>query len=409
MAIIMRYAMIDGAADTASGRPYIPRELDLAPLLAERSAFLFGPRQTGKSSYIREQIGTAPDLSYNLLDRGLLLRLLADPTLVRQEVEANGVRRGLVCIDEIQKCPQLLDEVHLLIEERGIRFLLTGSSARKLRRSGTNLLGGRGVDRVMHPFVYPEVKAHGFSLERAMWSGLLPPHYLSTDPDEELAAYVDRYLTQEIAAEGLARNLPAFARFLQIASTANSRRVNFANIASAAQVPRQTVRLWFDVLVDTLVIQELPPFAATVKRKAIATSKYYFFDLGVVRTLRRLPRIAPASADYGEFFEHFLYLELRAWIDYRRPRTALAYWRSTSGFEVDFVLDGRIAIEAKTTEHADARDLKGLKALREEVGISRAILVTRDPRPRLVDGVEIVPWERFLTRLWADEILPPAR
>lgn len=387
---------------------YVSRQIDLRSLLSRRSVFLFGPRQTGKSSYIREQLGSTPDLSYNLLDRGLLLRLLADPTLVRQEIEAKGIRRGLVCIDEIQKCPQLLDEVHLLIEERGIRFLLTGSSARKLRGSGTNLLGGRGVDRVLHPFVYPEVRSSGFSLERAMWSGLLPPHYLSTDPEEELAAYVDRYLTQEIAAEGLARNLPAFARFLQTASTANSRLVNFANMASDAQVPRQTVRLWFDVLVDTLVIQELPPFAATVKRKAIATSKYYFFDLGVVRTLRRLPRIVPASADYGEFFEHFLYLELRAWVDYRRPRTALAYWRSTSGFEVDFVLDGRIAIEAKATERADARDLKGLKALREEGGISRAILVSRDPRPRLLDGVEILPWERFLMSLWGGEIVSPA-
>jgi predicted AAA+ superfamily ATPase len=238
-----------------------------------------------------------------------------------------------------------------------------------------------------------------------MSSGLLPPHYLSKDPEEDLAAYVDRYLTEEIAAEGLARNLPAFARFLQTASTVNTRLVSFTNVAGDAQVPRQTVQQWFQILKDTLVAFELPPYTKTVKRKAIGSPKFYFFDLGVVRSLRRLPRVTSASADFGELFEHFVFLEVRAWVDYRSPRTPLHFWRSTSGFEVDLLLDGRVAVEVKSTERAQERDLKGVRAIREEKGITRAIVVCREPRPRLVDGIEIMPWEYFLDILWNDRLL----
>lgn len=409
MADIMEFAICDGSMcreRAVEDEVYIPRVLDIASDLRRRSVFLFGPRQTGKSSYLRRQLADTPVLVYNLLDRGLLLRLMADPTLIRQEILARKLRNCLVCIDEVQKLPELLDEVHLLIEEQRIRFLLTGSSARKLKRSGTNLLGGRGRDRVMHPFVYPEVRHQGFSLERMMFNGLLPPHFLSDQPEEDLAAYVDRYLTEEIAAEGLARNLPAFARFLQTASTVNTRTVNFTNVSNDAQVPRQTVQQWFQILKDTLVAFELEPYTATVKRKAVATPKLYFFDPGVVRTLRRLPRIVPSSADFGEFFEHFLFLEVRAWIDYRQPRTTLHFWRSTSGFEVDLLLGGATAVEVKATERVQEKDLRGLKAIREEKNIARTILVCREPRPRLVDGIEIMHWTRFLDILWGDKLLP---
>lgn len=384
---------------------YLKRVLDISTLLEDKSVFLFGPRQTGKSSYIANQLSERPALVYNLLDRGLLLRLMADPTAMRQEILARNLRSSLVCIDEVQKLPELLDEVHLLIEERRIRFLLTGSSARKLRRSGTNLLGGRGRDRVMHPFVYPEVRDHDFSLERMMYAGLIPPHFLSRNPDEDLAAYVDRYLTEEIAAEGAARNLPAFARFLQTAATMNTRMLNYTNVANDAQVPRQTVQQWFQVLQDTLVAFELAPFTKTVKRKAIGTPKLYFFDPGVVRSLRRLPRISPASADFGEFFEHFIVLEVRAWVDYRSPRSTLHYWRSTSGYEVDLVLAGSVAIEVKATERPQERDLRSLRAIREEKGVRRAILVCRESRPRMTGGIEVMPWTSFLETMWADKLL----
>jgi len=384
---------------------YHQRILDLGPALAQRSVFLFGPRQTGKSSYVREQLEPQPTLSFNLLDGGLRLRLLADPTLMRQEVEARNLRDRIVFVDEIQKCPELLDEIHLLIEERGIHFLLTGSSARKLKRAGTNLLGGRARTKYLHPFVYPEVAKDNDLLERIMTCGLLPPHYLSQAPDEDLRSYVDTYLAEEIAAEGQARNLPAFARFLQTASTLNTKMINYTNVANDAQVPRTTIRLWFQILIDTMLGYELLPYTTTVKRKAIETAKFYFFDIGVVRTLRRLPPILPESADFGEFFEHFLFMELKAWIDYHKPGARFSYWRSISGYEVDFVIDDDVAIEVKAAQIAQDKHLSGLKALREEGKIKRFFLVCRESRPRKADGIDILPWREFLGRLWVGDIM----
>ena len=279
MAIIMKSAMSDGV------QPFVPRCLDLERLLARRSVLLLGPRQTGKSTYVRRQLADTVALSFSLLDQGLLTAVLADPTRIRREIAARDLRGTVVCIDEIQKCPALMDEVHLMIEERGIRFLLTGSSARSLRRKGVNLLGGRGSDRVMRPFSWCELRDR-FSLDRALNHGLLPPHYLDDEPDEGLASYVDRYLTEEIAAEGLARNLPRFARFLQTAATTNAQMLNYSNVARDAQLPRQTVVQWYEVLRDTLLASELPAWPRTVKRKAIETAKFYFFDTGVVRALQ---------------------------------------------------------------------------------------------------------------------------
>lgn len=383
---------------------YRKRTLKIKDLLAERSLFLLGPRQTGKSSYVREELQDVPTLTYNLLDNTLRLRLTSNPSYMRQEIEAKNLRNCVVYIDEIQKCPFLLDEVHLLIEERGIRFLLTGSSARKLRAVGVNLLGGRARTRMMHPFVYPEIAGPDFTLERLMECGLLPPHYLSSNPTEDLNAYVNTYLTEEIAAEGATRNLPSFARFLQTAAATNARMINYTNVAGDAQVPRQTVRLWYQVLIDTLLGYELLPFTKTVKRKAIETAKFYFFDLGIVRTLRHLPVVLPESADFGEFFEHFILMELRGWIDYRRPTTRLSYWRSNTGFEVDFILDDNIAVEVKSAAIIHNKHLKGLKALMEERIINKYFLVCREPRQRLVDGIHIMPWQDFLEQLWADDL-----
>ena len=384
---------------------YRHRVLDVGPALSQRSVFLFGPRQTGKSSYVREQLKPEPMLSYNLLDGGLRLRLLADPTLMRQQVEARNLRDCVVFIDEIQKCPELLDEVHLLIEERGIRFLLSGSSARKLKRAGTNLLGGRARTKYLHPFVYPEVAEDNDLLERVMARGLLPPHYLSEAPDEDLRSYVDTYLSEEIAAEGQARNLPAFARFLQTAATVNAKIINYTNAANDAQVPRQTVRLWFQILIDTMLGYELSSYTSTVKRKAVETAKFYFFDIGVVRALRRLPAILPESSDFGEFFEHYIFMELKAYLDYRKPSSRLSYWRSLSGYEVDFVIDDDVAVEVKSVTIAHDKHLLGLRALREEGRIKRFFLVCRESRPRKVDGIDILPWREFLARLWAGDIV----
>jgi len=380
---------------------YIHRVIPILELLKNKTILLLGPRQTGKSSFVRNEISNSVALSYNLLDQGLLLRLLADPTLIRKEVEVKGLKDCIVFVDEIQKCPQLLDEIHLMIEEYGIRFLLTGSSARKLRASGVNLLGGRGRDRVFHPFVYPEVKDHNFDLKRALNHGMIPNHYLSNDPDEDLASYVGRYLAEEIAGEGISRNLPAFSRFLQVAAISNGQLINYTSIASDTQISRSTIQNWFQVLYDTLLAWEILPFKETSKRKAIDTAKFYFFDTGVVRSLRHLPHLVPEQTEWGEFFEQFIMMEIKSWIDYFEPLATLRFWRSTSKMEVDFVLDGRIAIEVKATKKVSGKHLIGLNALREENICTDYILVCDEDRPRLEGKIEVLPWKIFLEQLWS--------
>lgn len=384
---------------------YYKRQLDISKLLQERSLFLFGPRQTGKSSYIREELGDLPALNYNLLDGSLRLRVLADPSYIRREIEARKLRNCVVVIDEIQKIPALLDEVHLLIEERGIRFLLTGSSARKLRSGGVNLLGGRARTRHLHPFCYPEIDEEEYFLTKIMERGLLPPHFLSSTPSEDLSAYVNTYLIEEIAAEGQTRNLPAFARFLEIAALTNARMVNYTNIANDAQVSRQTIKSWYQILQDTFLGYELAPYTRTVKRKAIETGKFYFFDLGLVKTFRNLNTIAPQSADFGEFFEHLIFMELRSWIDYRSPGSRMTYWRSRSGHEVDFIIDDTLAIEVKASARIHEKHLKGLKALIEEGIIRNFVLVSQEPRPQMIGGIRILPWISFLEELWSGNLI----
>ena len=264
---------------------YINRNVDLCKILENKSLFLFGPRQTGKSSFIKNQLmNTDVAMFWTLLDGRLRLKVLADPSILRQEVEVRNLRDCIIIIDEIQKCPELLDEVHFLIEERNIRFLLTGSSARKLRSSGVNLLGGRATQRHFHPFNFAEIGNHpNYNLSYIFEHGLLPSMFLSSDIEEDLSAYVDTYLTEEIAAEGFSRNIPNFARFLTVASMSNSQLINYTNIASDSQVPVQTVKQWFQVLEDTLLGYQVESFTNTKKRKAITTSKFYFFDIGIAR------------------------------------------------------------------------------------------------------------------------------
>ena len=385
---------------------YIQRTIDIETLLKQKSVLLFGPRQTGKSSFIRNQLSGIIKRSYNLLDQGLLRRLLADPTILRQELAANKFQDKVVCIDEIQKCPALLDEIHLLIEEHNITFLLTGSSARKLHVRGNNLLGGRGRDRVMHPLSWNEL-GESFDLFRAFRTGLIPSHWLSDNPEDDLDSYVGRYLTEEIAAEGISRNIPAFSRFLIAATVSNAQELNFSQVASDAGLARRTVQAWFNILQETLLGEQIVSYTKTIKRKAIERAKFYFFDMGVVRALRGFPVISEGSSDIGTFFEHFIYMELAAWRDYRSPRSQIRYWRSTSGYEVDFIIDDYLAIEVKASTKVDDRDLRGLRALREENLLSNYIVVCREATPRQKDGYDILPWQIFLQKLWGGEMVTP--
>ena len=388
---------------------YIKRILDLSHDLSRKSQFLFGPRQTGKTSWIREELS---DVSYrfNLLDKKLVKALEDDPSLFAGILRRENIDSGLVVVDEIQKLPFLLDEVHNLIETTDIRFLLTGSSARKLKEKGVNLLGGRAGWKEMYPLVWAEIRDDGKDLVSIFKSGLLPAIYLSDDCDSDLFDYVQLYLTEEIQAEGLVRNLPSFERFLEVAALCNSEMLNYENISKDVGVSRSAVISWFQILYDTLIGFEVPAYTKTKKRKTYASSKFYMFDVGVTRHLLGLEKIEAGSTEYGKFFESYIAMELRAYIGYKcRPKNnikPLCYWRSISGFEVDFILLERIAIETKTTRRHTERDLKGLKALKEEGLFERYILLCNEEYAQTTEeGIEIVPWRQFLDELWNGKIV----
>jgi len=301
----------------------------------------------------------------------------------------------------------LLDEVHRLIERRGFRFLLTGSSARKLRREGVNLLGGRARIKRLHPFSASELKEK-FDLDRAVNFGLLPSIFFSAEPEEDLADYIDEYLKQEIIAEGATRNLPAFGRFLEIAALSNGEQIDYSAISRDAQVPRTTVQEYFRILKDTLLADEVPVWKRGGKRKTVETAKFYLFDSGVARRLSRRKETMPGTHEYGRLFETWVHHELRCYLDARTRDGEIAYWRTQAGNEVDFVV-GDSAIEAKSTAHVDLRDLRGLKAIAEEGKFSKRIVVCREPRPLQIDGIEILPADEFAKRLWADELVDVGR
>lgn len=377
----------------SSKEHFIPRLLDLAGILKNKSCFLFGPRQTGKTSLVAHQLSGCR--VYNLLDSPTFTALSRNPGRIGQEM---GPKDRIVVIDEIQKLPVLMDEVHRNIEEKRVRFLLTGSSARKLRRGGVNLLGGRARSRTFHPFVYQELKGE-FDLAKALNNGLIPSIYFSDSPSEDLAGYAGDYLKEEIAAEGLTRNIPAFSRFLEVAALCNSRMINFTEIANDAQVARTTVHEYFHILKDTLIGFELPAWKKSLQRKPISTSKFYFFDSGVVRHLQQRSPTRPRSPEWGSAFETWLFHELKTFVDYIRGEE-LFYWKSKSGFEVDFIIGDSVGVEVKGKEVVHSNDLKGLLALREERRMKHYILVCEEKGKRRVNGIEILPWKVFLEELW---------
>ena len=373
----------------------ISRAADLAGWMARKSHFLLGPRQTGKSYLIRQALPTAR--VYDLLDSSVYLSLSQNPGRLAEEL-TSGDR--VVVIDEIQRMPALLNEVHRLIESRGVRFLLTGSSARRLRGGGVNLLGGRARTRHLHPLTRHELGKR-FDLTRALACGLLPSIYFSDDPKADLDAYAGTYLQQEVVAEGATRNVPAFSRFLRVAALANATLVNFTNIANDAQVPRTTVYEYFEILKDTLILHEVPAWAASKKRKPIVSSKYYFFDVGVVGSLQGRG-VAPQTPEFGFAFETYLLQELKSHSDYVSGEP-ISFWRSTSGYEVDFLIGDHTAVEVKAKATVGPHDLRSLRALGEERAFKRLLCVSLEPRRRQVENITILPYAQFLDRLWDGE------
>ena len=377
--------------------PFYDRIMDLKKESSKKSLFLFGPRQTGKTTLLKKMFPRSP--FYNLLLADQFLKVSQRPQIIREELLA----RGKACpqpiiIDEIQKLPVLLDEVHHLIEEKGYRFILTGSSPRKLKRGGGNLLGGRAWTRQLLPLVSMEIP--DYDLLRILNFGSIPSIYTSDDPDEDLRAYVGNYLQEEIQAEGLVRRIENFSRFLQTASLVNAELINFSNVAGDAGVPPRTVVEYFTILQDTLIGALLEPFKKTKKRKAISTAKFYFFDIGVCNCLAGRQGIRPKTELFGKALEHFVFTELRAFLLYHNDRRPLSFWRSKSGYEVDFLIGDEVAIEVKGSEMVTEKHLSGLRALSEEIELRRKIVVSLDENPRTLGGVEVLPIRHFLRELW---------
>jgi predicted AAA+ superfamily ATPase len=378
----------------------IQRQLQIVPLLAKKSFFLFGPRSTGKTTLIRQQLAGKAFI-IDLLDSRYFLRLSSAPHELESMTAATPA--DIFVIDEIQRIPELLNEIHRLIESRNLTFLLTGSSARKLRRGRANLLAGRVWNAGMFPLIYREIP--GFDLNRYLRYGGLPAVYLSEYPEEELDAYVNTYLKEEILAEGLIRRLPPFSRFLKTISLANSEMINFTKLANDCQVPPSTVTEYIGLLEDTLVGFLLPAWTESKKRKAIKTGKFYFFDPGITHMLAGTEALDRNSNLYGKSFEQFICMELRAYLSYRRKKLPLTYWRSKSGHEVDFLIGTRTAIEVKASRKTSRNDLKGLNYLKEEGVFQNLILVSQDPISTFTDSILSVPWQKFLSDLWEDKFV----
>ena len=379
----------------------LPRTLDPKHMLQRSSHFLFGARGTGKSTLIQATCKHLADY-IDLLDSRFYLRLKADPSLLQTLAS-----KRFVVIDEVQRIPELLNEVHRLIENEGKRFLLTGSSARRFKRAGVNLLAGRAFKAELFPLTWREISEdRQFDLHRYLRFGGLPSAYLNAHSDEFLYAYVDTYLREEIQQEGLVRNLPNYNRFLQSAALNNGRLLNYSKVASDAGLPANTVRDYYQVLMDTLIGFEVTPWQGRKSRKAVQTVKFYLFDLGVVHTLSGVEAIDPRSDLFGISFEHFVACELRAFLSYRTVRQPLQFWRTHTGAEVDFVIGEDVAIEVKSSEKVTNRDHKGLLALAEQGNWRHLLLVSRDPiEATHPSGIRHVHWEVFLSRLWNREYL----
>ena len=379
----------------------IKRKLNLPPPGVE-TFFLWGPRQTGKSTFL---MSAYPDAVWiDLLKAEEFRRYLNNPELLRQELPREGVM-PFVVIDEVQKLPALLDEVHWLHENRNIHFALCGSSARKVKRGYANLLGGRAIRYEMFGFIAAELYPD-FDLTRLLNNGYLPRIYLAKQPRRLLNAYVANYLKEEIAAEGLVRNLPVFSNFLNMAALSDTEPVNFSTIARDCGVSSQTIKEYFQILEDTLLGRWLPSYRKRPKRRVAVSAKFYFSDVGIVNFLAKRGYVEQGAELFGKAFENGCFHEINAYNMYNEAFAEFYYWRLAGGTEVDFIInDMEIAIESKATQKIAVTHLKGLRSLKlDHPGIKRRLIVCCEDKPRMTDdGIEIIPAANFTEMLWNGE------
>jgi predicted AAA+ superfamily ATPase len=365
-----------------------------------QSIFFWGARQTGKSTLLKQLFSNA--LWFDLLLSEIYNRLLINPEYLRETILAQ--EKKLVIIDEIQRIPILLNEVHWLIVNHDIQFILSGSSPRKIIRSGENLLGGRALRYELYPLTAHEIP--NFNLLKALNNGLLPRHYLSENPKKMIAAYLGNYLQDEIVAEAKIRNVAVFSRFLHAAAFSHGEMVNYTSIAADCGVSATTIKEYFQILEDTMIGKFVPVYQKKAKRRVIKTPKFYFFDLGIVNHLLNRGKIEKGSDVFGHAFESFIYQELNAHKHYTGKEYLISYWRTASQLEIDFVLGNHeVAIEVKSSDKISSKHLNGLNAFMEEYDVKKAIVVCNEPLPRLINKIYVMPWQNFIQMLWDGKII----
>jgi len=366
----------------------------------DEAMFLFGARQVGKSTLLQNRFKDA--VYYDLLIPSIRKRFKRNPDVFKEAL--SGKPSGtLVIVDEIQKVPELLDLVHWLMVNRGLRFILSGSSARKLKKSGANTLGGRAQPRTLFPLVWKEIP--DFQLDKAVQNGMIPRHYLADDATDRLEAYVDVYIKEEILEEAMVQDIDAFEHFMEVAAISDGEMLNYSNIASDCGISAKTVKSYYQILYDTLLGYEIPAYRNVVKRKVVQAPKFYYFDVGLSNYLMGRHALKRGTDDYGHAFEHFVMQELVAYRGYYRRREEISYWHTYNNQEVDAVIgDAKVAIEIKSSELVRTSHKAGLKAFKEEHPSCRLILVSNDPITRVSGDIELICVTDFLRMLWNGEI-----
>lgn len=367
----------------------------------DEAMFLFGGRQVGKSTLLKERFPQA--IFYDLLNSELRNRFRQHPEEFRESL-LRYPPQTLVIVDEIQKVPDLLDEIHWLMVNRNLNFILSGSSARKIKKSGANNLGGRAIPYTLYPLVSAEIP--DFDLERAIQNGMIPRHYMVSNARNRMKAYVDLYISEEIVEEAAVQNVDDFIRFLEIAAISDGEILNYENVATDCGVSANTVKAYYKILEETLLGFEIPAYRKAIKRKLTKASRFYIFDVGIANYLTKRHHLAPKTPEYGHAFEHLVMQEIVAYLGYMDSEEELTYWHTYDDKEVDAVIgDARIAIEIKSTDHVESKHKEGLAEFAKEHPDTRQILVSKDRVSRLSGNVDLYYVTDFFKDLWAGKII----
>lgn len=367
----------------------------------DEAMFLFGARQTGKSTLLKERFPKA--IYIDLLKSDVRNRFKQHPEEFRESL-LRYPPETLVIVDEIQKVPDLLDEVHWLMVEKGLWFILSGSSARKIKKSGANNLGGRAIPETLFPLVSAEIP--DFDIERAVQNGMIPRHYMVANARNRMRAYIDLYVKEEIIEEALVQNIDEFIRFMEVAAIMDGEILNYENVASDCEVSANTVKAYYKILVDTLLGFEVPAYRKVIKRKLYKSPRFYYFDIGIANHLTKRYQLAPKTPEYGHAFEHLIIQEIVAYLAYTNSDEELTYWHTYENIEVDAIIgDARVAIEIKSTDHVDHGDKKGIMEFAKEHPNAKQILVSRDRISRRSGNVDLYYVTDFFKALWTGEII----